>query len=96
MKFHWEGSEFDFLYWETFPSGLRMILTLAHLLSFIYSFTGLQQKKSDNMASERSYIMIKPDGVARGLVGEIISRFEKRGFKLVAMKLKKVAVLIIN
>merc|ERR1712080_384007 len=31
--------------------------------------------------------MIKPDGVQRGLVGEIISRFERRGFKLAAMKL---------
>ena len=31
--------------------------------------------------------MIKPDGVQRGLVGSIISRFEQRGFKLVAMKL---------
>lgn len=31
--------------------------------------------------------MIKPDGVQRGLVGEIISRFEKKGFKLQAMKL---------
>ena len=31
---------------------------------------------------ERTYIMIKPDGVQRGLVGEIISRFEKKGFKL--------------
>ncbi|KEI41040.1 uncharacterized protein L969DRAFT_72734 [Mixia osmundae IAM 14324] len=39
------------------------------------------------MASEQTYIMIKPDGVQRGLVGEIISRFEKRGFKLVALKL---------
>ncbi|KAL7413485.1 putative nucleoside-diphosphate kinase [Mrakia frigida] len=39
------------------------------------------------MSSELSYIMIKPDGVQRGLVGEIIARFEKRGFKLVALKL---------
>ena len=31
--------------------------------------------------------MIKPDGVQRGLVGEIIARFEKKGYKLVAMKL---------
>ena len=31
---------------------------------------------------ERTYIMIKPDGVQRGLVGEIISRFERKGFKL--------------
>ncbi|XP_078601678.1 uncharacterized protein LOC144876362 [Branchiostoma floridae x Branchiostoma japonicum] len=35
---------------------------------------------------ERSFIMIKPDGVQRGLVGEVIKRFEQKGFKLVAMK----------
>ena len=32
-------------------------------------------------------VMIKPDGVQRGLVGEIISRFERKGFKLIALKL---------
>lgn len=37
--------------------------------------------------TERTYIMIKPDGVQRGLIGGIISRFECRGFKLVALKL---------
>lgn len=36
---------------------------------------------------ERTYIMIKPDGVQRGFVGEIITRFEKKGFKLLALKL---------
>jgi len=36
--------------------------------------------------SERTFIMIKPDGVQRGLVGDIIKRFEQKGFKLVAMK----------
>ena len=36
---------------------------------------------------ERSYIMIKPDGVQRGLIGKIIQRFEDKGFRLVAMKL---------
>ncbi|KAL8464379.1 hypothetical protein ACS0TY_034054 [Phlomoides rotata] len=36
---------------------------------------------------EETYIMIKPDGVQRGLVGEIISRFEKKGFKLTGLKL---------
>ena len=35
---------------------------------------------------ERSFIMIKPDGVQRGLVGEIIKRFEQKGFKLVAIR----------
>ena len=39
------------------------------------------------MPRERTYIMIKPDGVQRGLIGQIIARFETKGFKLVAMKL---------
>lgn len=37
-------------------------------------------------ASERSFIMIKPDGVSRQLVGKIVDRFESRGYKLVAIK----------
>ncbi|MDP2218244.1 MAG: nucleoside-diphosphate kinase [Methanolobus sp.] len=36
---------------------------------------------------EQTYIMIKPDGVQRGLIGEIISRIEKRGLKVTAMRL---------
>jgi len=36
---------------------------------------------------ERTYLMVKPDGVQRGLCGEIVSRFERKGLKLVAMKL---------
>lgn len=35
---------------------------------------------------ERTYIMVKPDGVRRGLTGEIINRIERKGFKIVAMK----------
>ena len=38
---------------------------------------------------EQTYIMIKPDGVQRGLIGKIIQRFEAKGFQLVAMKLDK-------
>lgn len=38
------------------------------------------------MTIERTFVMIKPDGVQRQIVGEIISRFEKTGLKLVAMK----------
>lgn len=34
--------------------------------------------------------MVKPDGVQRALVGEIISRFEKKGLKLIGMKFTKV------
>lgn len=36
--------------------------------------------------SERSFVMVKPDGVARGLSGEIISRIERRGFSVVALR----------
>ena len=36
---------------------------------------------------ERTYIMIKPDGVQRQIVGDIISRFERKGYQLVGMKL---------
>jgi len=35
---------------------------------------------------ERTFIMAKPDAVHRGIIGDIIKRFEQKGFKLVAMK----------
>ena len=38
------------------------------------------------MTQERTFIAIKPDGVQRGYIAEIIGRFEKKGFKLVALK----------
>ena len=34
------------------------------------------------MAVESTFVMVKPDGVARGLVGEVIGRFERKGFTL--------------
>jgi nucleoside-diphosphate kinase len=43
------------------------------------------------MGKERTFVMIKPDAVQRGLVGEIISRLERKGIKLVAMKLVSVS-----
>ncbi|MFO7171819.1 MAG: nucleoside-diphosphate kinase [Bacillota bacterium] len=39
---------------------------------------------------ERSFVMVKPDGVQRGLVGEVIRRLERRGLKLVAAKFMRV------
>ncbi|KAL0780021.1 hypothetical protein CaCOL14_004505 [Colletotrichum acutatum] len=42
---------------------------------------------SPKMSTEQTFIAIKPDGVQRGLIGPIVSRFETRGFKLVAIKL---------
>ena len=40
--------------------------------------------------NERTFIMVKPDGVQRGVVGDVIHRFEQRGYKLVALKLLQV------
>jgi nucleoside-diphosphate kinase len=36
--------------------------------------------------SERSFVMVKPDGVAAGLTGEVITRIERRGLKVVAIR----------
>ena len=36
---------------------------------------------------ERTFVLVKPDGVERGLLGEIISRFEKRGLKIVSLEM---------
>ena len=38
---------------------------------------------------ERSVILLKPDGLQRGLLGEIVSRFEQKGLKLVGLKLMR-------
>ncbi|MFX4263541.1 nucleoside-diphosphate kinase [Pelotomaculum propionicicum] len=40
---------------------------------------------------ERTYLMVKPDGVQRGLAGEIIARFEKKGFKIAALKMLRIS-----
>lgn len=39
---------------------------------------------------QKSFIMVKPDGVQRGIVGEVVRRFEDKGFKLVGAKLMNV------
>ncbi len=38
--------------------------------------------------SERTLVLVKPDGVARGLVGEVLARIERKGFKIVALELR--------
>jgi len=57
---------------------------VATLLSLISSFIPKMAEKANE---ERTFLMVKVDGVQRGLIGEIISRFEKKGFKLVGAKL---------
>jgi nucleoside-diphosphate kinase len=41
---------------------------------------------------EKTFLMVKPDGVQRGLIGEIVSRFERKGLKLIGAKLMNVTV----
>jgi nucleoside-diphosphate kinase len=43
------------------------------------------------MAIEHTYVMVKPDGVSRGLVGEVIGRFEKKGLKLEKLRMLTVS-----
>ena len=40
------------------------------------------------MATERTLVLVKPDGVARGLIGEIVGRIERKGLKVVALELR--------
>jgi nucleoside-diphosphate kinase len=39
--------------------------------------------------TERTLVLVKPDGVARGLVGEVLSRIERKGYRLVAVQLRQ-------
>ena len=41
------------------------------------------------MSSERTLVLVKPDGVQRGLIGEVLGRLERRGLQLVALKLMR-------
>ncbi len=43
--------------------------------------------KMENLEKERTFLMMKPDGVVRGLTGEVIKRVERCGLKLVALKM---------
>ncbi len=56
----------------------------------VFFFVGVCSLLSVNM--ERTFIAVKPDGVQRGLCGEIIKRFEHRGFRLVAAKFMQVTM----
>merc|ERR1712142_119054 len=66
----------------------------------LHIVTDIKAKSHTNttttMAEERTFIMIKPDGVARNLTGKIIQRFEQRGYKLVAMKFMVASQELLN
>lgn len=61
-------------------------------ISILSLFALISERVVTMATQERTFIMIKPDGVQRGLVGKIIQRFEQKGFKLVAMKVMWVSV----
>jgi nucleoside-diphosphate kinase len=44
--------------------------------------------------SERTLVLVKPDGVTRGLVGEVLGRLERKGYRLVAVELRQLTVEI--
>ena len=48
-------------------------------------------RKEYQKAMERSLIILKPDAVQRGLCGEILTRFEKKGLQVVGMKLMRIS-----
>ncbi len=80
---------------------LCTLLALFHLLlgnrprRKSLTHTSSSTSSASTMANtERTFIMIKPDGIQRGLIGDIVKRFEQKGFKLVAMKFMQVRHLI--
>ena len=50
----------------------------------------VRQAANLTLELERTFVLIKPDGVRRGLISDILGRFERKGYKLVAMKLLQV------
>ena len=56
----------------------------------MYQCTNIQHIKEEPV--ERTLVIIKPDGVQRGLAGAIISRFERRGLRIAAMKLMQISL----
>lgn len=62
---------------------------IAHLSSSVSTFYSTLGWTGVN---ERTFVAVKPDGVQRRLVGEIVRRFEKKGFKLVGLKLVQVCL----
>merc|ERR1712244_144282 len=67
----------------------HMVATLLTILSAFNrdKNSNAESPKMSGDNTERTFIAVKPDGVQRGLVGDIIKRFEQRGYKMVAGKL---------
>ncbi|XP_065066614.1 uncharacterized protein LOC135692423 isoform X2 [Rhopilema esculentum] len=57
--------------------------------------TGSKMKANRLLEKERTFVMIKPDAVKRGLISDILKRFERKGYKMVAIKLAKPSRLLL-
>ncbi|KAM2684205.1 hypothetical protein EV1_045734 [Malus domestica] len=71
---------------SAFPSNLHLF-SYSHAKTLAKPRIFLPHLVASLEQVDETDIMVKPDGVQRGLVGEIISRFEKKGFKLTGLKL---------
>jgi len=69
----WRKVEYDWYFWYTD--------------SYYFNNIVIYLKNMQHPKTERTLVVIKPDGVQRSLIGEIISRFEKVGLKMVASKM---------
>ncbi|KRY69631.1 Nucleoside diphosphate kinase [Trichinella pseudospiralis] len=62
--------------------GLKMLIVSCEFLPF-----SDKKEISSNTKDERTLVVVKPDGVQRGLIHQVLRRFEQRGFKLVSLKM---------
>lgn len=86
-------------------AGASTILVAGAATAFMYNKTGNNFQLLPALHAsalvpeaplERTFIMIKPDGVKRGLIADIIKRFEQRGYKLIAMKMVRPDEQLLN
>ena len=78
------------LFRSLFPIRFVAHMVLFSILGLFSLFSKAMASKSAN--EERTFLMVKPDGVQRGLIGDIIKRFEQKGFKMVACKFQQVSL----
>lgn len=69
------------------PNSATIVSFTTSLPSPAPETSSLTPHPSDSESFERSFVAVKPDGVYRGLIGEVISRFERKGLRLVAIKI---------
>jgi nucleoside-diphosphate kinase len=68
---------------RNFQNNVTIFVDCINFAIFIHNGVGVN-------CMEKTYLMVKPDGVQRNLIGEIVARFEKKGFQLVGAKLMNI------